>query len=536
MQLQEYRYTFSSFDLVYLTDQETGQMSMVLLPKGAETKYRARKLLMDAPELTRVGLQCPAWYVGSLCHLALRHHPQSNGTAGTLLDGYSTKQLRFQAQTVDKQKHCTSIHTLLRAPESYEILHTASHFEGEDGIEVEVTFRNQTGAPVQLDMLSSFALDNLSPLAEDDSTNSILLHRFYGGWSREGRRRTDTLEALNLERTWFSCRPESERFGSLGSFPVDRYFPVSVVEDCKNHVCWGAQLACNSSWQMELCRVNDCLLLAGGLADREFGAWSKIIPDGSSFSAPKAFLSVGSDVQSVCNQLTNLHQKYVDQQPASEQTLPITFNEWCTSWGHPSEQEILAIAEKLRDSPVQYIAIDAGWTKTVNDHLGQGGNGDWILNEAAFPHGLLWLSRKLQSMGKKLGIWFEFEVTTAGARVHEADYDDWHLQRNGQVLTTGDDRSFWDFRQPRVVSYLKEKVLRFLQEHEINYLKVDYNGSIGIGCDGADRVGCEGAESLGEGLRQQMEAVHDFFDLLRQKLPDLVIENCASGGHRLEPS
>lgn len=67
-----------------------------------------------------------------------------------------------------------------------------------------------------------------------------------------------------------------------------------------------------------------------------------------------------------------------------------------------------------------------------------------------------------------------------------------------------------------------------MRSQEIRYLKVDYNGSIGAGCDGA--------ESPGEGLRAQMEAVLTFFRLIRRELPDLVIENCASGGHRLEPS
>ena len=57
---------------------------------------------------------------------------------------------------------------------------------------------------------------------------------------------------------------------------------------------------------------------------------------------------------------------------------------------------------------------------------------------------------------------------------------------------------------------------------------MDYNDSIGLGVDGA--------ESLGEGLRQHLAGVQAFFRKLRAELPDLVIENCSSGGHRLEPS
>jgi len=36
--------------------------------------------------------------------------------------------------------------------------------------------------------------------------------------------------------------------------------------------------------------------------------------------------------------------------------------------------------------------------------------------------------------------------------------------------------------------------------------------------------------------RQQILGVYRFFERIRERLPDLVIENCSSGGHRLEPS
>jgi alpha-galactosidase len=101
------------------------------------------------------------------------------------------------------------------------------------------------------------------------------------------------------------------------------------------------------------------------------------------------------------------------------------------------------------------------------------------------------------------------------------------LLRNGVPITSGV-RRFWDLRDPWVADYLEERVIGLLRDCGFGYLKVDYNETIGIGCDGA--------ESPGEGLRQQIEATYGFFRRLREALPDLVIENCSSGGHRSEPS
>lgn len=104
---------------------------------------------------------------------------------------------------------------------------------------------------------------------------------------------------------------------------------------------------------------------------------------------------------------------------------------------------------------------------------------------------------------------------------------DHHQHRDGRVLQVGS-RRFWDFRNPFTFDYLTKKVIDNLRSNDFGYLKVDYNDTIGYGVDGA--------ESPGEGLRQHLEGVQRFFRKLRQEIPELVIENCSSGGHRLEPS
>jgi len=70
-------------------------------------------------------------------------------------------------------------------------------------------------------------------------------------------------------------------------------------------------------------------------------------------------------------------------------------------------------------------------------------------------------------------------------------------------------------------------VIGTLKKYGFGYMKIDYNETIGIGCDGA--------ESLGEGLRQNMEASMDFIEKVKREIPGIVLENCSSGGHRLEP-
>jgi len=206
--------------------------------------------------------------------------------------------------------------------------------------------------------------------------------------------------------------------------------------------------------------------------------------------------------------------------PPCERELPAVFNEWCTSWGSPTHDNLIALADRLKGSGVKYLVIDDGWAERPPDAFMQS-NGDWIVNRKAFPHGLRATADAIRERGLVPGIWFEFEVCNPGSTAwHEISRQ---LHRDGYVLEVGN-RRFWDFRNPWVHEYLEEKVIGLLRENNFGYLKVDYNDNIGIGCDGAD--------SLGEGLRAHMQGVLRFFDRIRHELPGIVIENCSSGGHR----
>jgi alpha-galactosidase len=81
---------------------------------------------------------------------------------------------------------------------------------------------------------------------------------------------------------------------------------------------------------------------------------------------------------------------------------------------------------------------------------------------------------------------------------------------------------------PWVDAHLTKYVIDNLKENDFGYIKIDYNDTMGIGCDGP--------EGMGENLRNKVLATQKFFRKMKKEIPDLVIESCSSGGHRLEPS
>ncbi len=535
MKLNKIDYLCGETVLRYLIDEETEHISMLLIPKETLELVAKRREYANIPEMLRIGVNPRAWNIGSLVHVHLRHHPQTSGAGMTMKHSESTKLLKYKEQKVNDDNEKMVIKTIIQSEEGYKAEHIVTYNYGEKGFEVQTIFCNNSNRVLTLEMLSSFALDNISPFHSEDAPNSLVLHRFFGGWSLESKHHAEALEEINLERSWLCAFEEGERFGVVGSYPVKRYFPFCAIEDKAHGVTWGAKLVHNASWQMEVTRDLDCISLSGGVADMEFGQWFKDVPPKASFASPKAHIAaVKGDVFELAQSLTHMQHKYLNNLPQYEQELPIIFNEWCTSWGTPTHDKMLELANKLKynieNNHIKYLVIDAGWTKTPKGSWGQGGNGDWIVNSDSFPYGIARTTEEIREMGFVPGIWFEFEVTTKGACVYEKEFDNMHLKRFGDVIYTsgfGSKRSFWDFRNPEVIKYLKDKFIKFLKDNNFGYLKVDYNGNIGVGCDGA--------ESLGEGLRQHLEAVYNFFCTIKDEIPNIIIENCSSGGHRLEP-
>lgn len=379
--------------------------------------------------------------------------------------------------------------------------------------------------PITLEMLTSFSLGGITPYAKDDAPDRLTVHRYRSNWSAEGRLDSQAIEDLHLERSWIGHGIACERFGQVGSMPVRGFFPFVALEDREAGVFWGAQLACPGSWQMEIFRKDDFVAFSGGPADREFGHWFKTLQPGDGYETPVATIGcIRGNLDQLAQRLTSAQESPLASLPKIENDLPIVVNEWCTSWGNPTAENLLALAKRLQGTPARYLVIDDGWAERLAGADIQS-NGDWLVNQSAFPGGLAATCQAIRNHGLIPGIWFEFEVCNPGSKAFALT--DHHLHRDGRVLVVGD-RRFWDFRDPFTSEYLTTKVTNLLRDNGIGYLKVDYNDTIGIGVDGA--------ESPGEGLRQHLAGVQEFFRRLRTALPDLVIENCSSGGHRLEPS
>ena len=443
----------------------------------------------------------------------------------SLRNGQSCRELKFKKIGQQKLPGGLQIEVLLKSQRGYMVHHYLRWKKNAPYVVMASTIENIGQEKIGLELFSSFSLGGLTPYVEGDAAETMEICRVRSVWSGEGRVCRESIEDLALEAAWGPHAVRCLRYGQVGSMPVNGFFPFGALYDKQNEIYWGAQIAHNASWQMEFYRRDDGLGFSGGLADREFGQWYKELAPGESFTTPEAIVSVAhtTDFDGFCQRLTEYQRDFFRMGLEKEQTLPMVFNEYCTTWGNPSHENICRILDAIKGKPFSYFVIDCGWYKQPGIPWDQG-MGDYVVSRELFPEGMEETTAAIREAGLVPGIWFEIENVAKYAKAYQQERH--LLKRDGKPLTTYF-RRFWDMKDPWVQEYLEETVIGTLKRYGFGYMKMDYNETIGVGCDGA--------ESLGEGLRRNMEADAEFIMKVREELPEIVLEDCASGGHRLEP-
>ncbi|MBO5924424.1 MAG: alpha-galactosidase, partial [Lentisphaeria bacterium] len=395
-------------------------------------------------------------------------------------------------------------------------------FAEKNIVEADLEIINCGKKAVTLEMVQSFSLGMLSPFRQDNAAGKYFIHRMQSHWSAECRPERLSVEAAGLEMSWQAAGMRSLRFGQRSTMPVKDFYPFAAVEDQESGVIWGAQLAAPGAWQMEVSRFCDMLNISGGITDREFGNWTRKLMPGEHFRTMPGILScVRGDIQQLCSRLSAWQDDF--HAPADSDAPPF-FNEYCSTWGSPTGERVSNIVNAVKGMPLKYFILDDGWFYGKKAP-GSGYIGDWNLYEPNYPEGFDNFLDSIRNAGFIPGIWFEFEVAVKDsilAKVHPE-----YLLTLDDFPVSAGDRRFLDFRKAEVREYLTSKVIDFLEKHRIGYIKVDYNACVSCGCDGG--------ESPAENQHQHIENVLSFFAEIRRRLPELVIEVCSSGGHRISP-
>jgi alpha-galactosidase len=195
---------------------------------------------------------------------------------------------------------------------------------------------------------------------------------------------------------------------------------------------------------------------------------------------------------------------------------PIT----CGNWGGTSaEIHLDNIAQIARHAlPIDYYWIDAEW-------YGQGGwpvnVGNWAVKKALYPAGFKPLSDALRRGGRELMLWFEPERVYKGTP--------WHREHREWLLDIGGDSLLFNLGNPEARRFLTDFISQKIDEFGLGCYRQDFNMDPLPYWQAADAPDRQGLSEM-----RHIEGLYAFWDELRARHPQLIIDNCASGGRRID--
>ena len=367
-----------------------------------------------------------------------------------------------------------------------------------------------------------------------------------GRWQRRAVR--DALPDLN---TSAQGGDPHAAFGmtSTGTWSSGTYLPMGALEDRRAGHTWVWQIEHNGAWHWQVgefsrrARHDDAAAgaPAGHVPPSDPGSgvyfavlgptdlehqWRVTLPPGGTFTTVPAAVAVsGRGFEDALARLTG-YRRAVRRPHEDHRRLPVIFNDFMNAlMGEPTTEKLLPLIAAAARAGAEYFCIDCGWYAEI-DEFWWDTVGAWRPSATRFPGGLTEVLNQIKAAGMVPGLWLEPEVVGMRSPVAGQLPDEAFFTRGGERVAEHG-RYHLDLRHPAAVKHLDEVVDYLVRDLGVGYLKLDYNINAGPGTDA-------GGVTAGAGLLGHNRAYLDWLDGVLDRYPRLTIENCSSGGMRMD--
>ncbi len=303
--------------------------------------------------------------------------------------------------------------------------------------------------------------------------------------------------------------------GSMGWFVLAA---PSLAEGLFGGIEW------SGAWQLSAQRQNGATAISAGLQDLRFD-----LEPGTSFESPRRFIGFyRGTLDDAANASHDFARLYLLRpRPAN---FPWTqYNTWFAYYTDLDEERLKQEVDSAAELGLELFYVDAGWYEGSPAHADfSWGLGTWAENRDKFPSGLASFADYVHSRGLKFGLWVEPErVDLRYVGPDKEISKDWlapgtafdapppaGLPQSATVC----------LGHPEARAWMKAWLARIVRDYKLDWLKWDDNAWFS----------CDPPGQAGNGDYAHVLGLYEVLDYLRQEFPNLIIENCASGGHRMD--
>jgi len=450
-------------------------------------------------------------FVGSYFGTRLRYRSHQTG------DDESGKTKRLDIQLHDDQSGISvTCHLVI--------------FSGISAVRSSTTVTNHGAKDVTIIHVSSIVVGGMT--RSQHWWSDYVVSYATNTWFREAQWHDRPLPEVGLDDFGMYGMPDDHHaslatfsVSNRGTFSTNGHLPLGMLKSRNDGETWLWQIENNGSWKWEIGDYKDDVYVAVGGPNANDHEWRQRLAPGASFtSATAAVTHAFGGVDEAFAALTEYRRQIRRPHPDHE-AMPIIFNDYMNClMGDPTDEKILALVGPVSKSGAEYFVIDAGWY--ADDTNWWDDVGAWEPSTKRFPMGFNNLLAKIREAGLKPGLWVEAEVIGIRSSIARALPDEAFFQRDGERVLEKN-RYQLDFRHPAVIQRMNEVIDRLVRVNGAEYFKFDYNIEVTQGTD----VNCS---SAGVGQLDHNRAYLAWVEGLLDRYPGLVIENCSSGGQRMD--
>lgn len=400
-------------------------------------------------------------------------------------------------------------------------------YQGTSIVRFYNTVTNEGEEAQTLEYLSSFCYTGLEKEGERSSDEKMYLRIPFNGWQKEMNVQEFSFPQVGFSQTQPGVYQRTSRvleITNTGNWSSKNYLPFGYVENREAHTSLFWQIEHNGSWHYEISDQNTHFYVCVSGPTEVQSHWFKVLQPGESFTSVPVAVGVSEDdFERAVGELTR-YRRMIRRPNQDDEKLPVIFNDYMNClFGDPTTEKELPLIDAAAECGCEYYVIDAGWYAPGEwwDSVGE-----WQECKERFPGGIRQVTEYIRSKGMIPGVWLELEVMGINCEKAKSVPDDWFFLRHGRRVF---DRSRYqlDFRNPEVIAHVDEVIDRVVREYGVGYIKMDYNIEPGIGTELR-------ADSVGQGLLEHEKAYLAWLDGVFARYPELVIENCSSGGLRID--
>lgn len=182
--------------------------------------------------------------------------------------------------------------------------------------------------------------------------------------------------------------------------------------------------------------------------------------------------------------------------------------------------------------PVDYFWIDAGWFVSPQKNWARG-VGNFVPDPERFPNGMKPVADAAHEAGLKFLLWFEPERVMTDTFLFN-EHHDWLIQPPSDfpaelMYQFNDQFHLLDLGKPEAAEWVTTSVSDAITEIGIDAYRNDFNMYPSYYWRANEAPDRQGINEI-----KYVTALYQYFDTLRARHPQLLLDTCASGGRRID--